>query len=822
MGGNVTSKARKTARYNFLGGGLVTRPTNNYIAALNREGKFFAADMSNLDTTKIAGLQKRHGYESVGSTAVSSATWTTQGDPPTTGITVALANSTTNVFCVKITAPSTASIARVDADVNVSTGLGFTSAVCVIKSDSAGSPGTTLATSGNVAAGFGPGLVPSYYFSAPVSLTSGADYWFCFQITTNALATANSLSLTVNGTTTAATVKYSTGGYSGYTTNSAFTTRLSIQTTSKPVLGIYDYRPQSGGSITQFPMVAVAGSLYYYSGGSYTSIKSGLASTINLLYDFSTLKNLLFSCDYATSNNQAWDGAASATMTHGYRGTMSALAQSASAGGPWSAAGIVKVMLVTQLRSGGYRCSAVFSITLAGTTNKIDLTNIAVDAVAAQFSFDIAATATTIYCTLPNGSIFYKVPAASLSTAGNPIANNQTTNSILPMTDATLIAGGSFESNLSYPQGYATGQVDTPKAKYMEVFQNMLATAGDPNYPSRVWFSEQGAPQVWGDGSSGTGIQGDYLDIAVDDGELITGLAVSDGALMVGKPNAIYRVDYTGNAFNTWSVNKVHGQVGVLSNWTMQIIPEGLFFLSTRGPAVCYGTYSDVLPQTRLIQNLFSNLDSGSFDLASMARSTAANDTTRNRVVFGIASNGATIRDRVMYYDYEQKMFGIYDAYQPNYIATVGDANGFPVMWTGDLSGCIYKVSASNYYDALISGLSSWFAFYGTTITTPSTNLNESTLWKQVDFVHVAGANRTAIAGADALYIDLYIDGGTSPARTIVLDIGAQAFSKGLAARVGIVCREITFRFRLLSATGQPGLDWVQIEYTDASGTRLG
>lgn len=820
----MTSKARKTARYNFLGGGLVTRPTNNYIAALNREGKFFATDMSNFDTTKISGLRKRLGYESVGGAAVSSATWTTQGDPATTSITFALANSATNVFCIKITAPSTASIARVDipasSTLNVSALL---SAVCVIKSDSAGSPGTTLATSGNVAPGWAAATMPSFYFSAPVSLTSGTDYWFCIQLTTGATATETGLTVFFPGTTTAATVKYSTAGYSGYTTNTAFTATFSAQTTARPVLGIYDYRTTTSGTVTQIPVVAVAGSLYYYSGGVYTSIKSGLASTVNLLYDFATLKGLLFSCDFATSNNQAWDGAASATMTHGYRGTMSALGQSASAGGPWSAAGIVKVMLVTQLRSGGYRCSAVFSITLGATTNKIDLTNIAVDAVAAQFSFDIAATATTIYCTLPNGSIFYKVPAASLSTAGNPIANNQTTNSILPMTDATLIAGGSFESNLSYPQGYATGQVDTPKAKYMEVFQNMLATAGDPNYPSRVWFSEQGAPQVWGDGSSGTGIQGDYLDIAVDDGELITGLAVSDGALMVGKPNAIYRVDYTGNAFNTWSVNKVHGQVGVLSNWTMQVIPEGLFFLSTRGPAICYGTYSDVLQQTRLIQNLFSNLDSGSFDLASMARSTATNDTTRNRVFFSVASNGATIRDRAMYYDYEQKMFGIYDAYQPNYIASVGDTNGFPVMWTGDLSGCIYKVSSTNYYDALVSGFSSRSSFYGNTVTTPPTNINDSSFWKQIDFLHVAGINRTTSAGTDYLYVDVYLDGSTSPSRVLVLDIGAQAFSKGLAVRVGMVCREISFRFRLCPAgVAASGLDWVQIEYTDAGGTRLG
>ncbi len=810
-------KGRKAKKYDFLGGGLVTRPDDRYVNLLNDKGHFYSPSETNAQFTKIASMQKRLGYTQNGSD-VQNAVWYNPGTGTTDASAVGGVAGQVLALCFKITAGSSASILFVKSFLYGNGTLAFGVATknikCVIKADSTGSPGTTLGTSNALTDGLEISDVaiaaPSFfYFPTPIPLTNGVDYWFCFQ----ADISLTNAALAFRGASGSGTTKVTGNNYSTFSTVS-FTPSLIIYTSQKPILGLYDYRPQAAGVITQFPMTACNGSLYYFSAGAYTSIASGLGATANLLYDFSTLKNLLFSCDYATSNNQCWDGAAAATMTHGYRPTVT-IAQSASAGGPWSAAGIVKVILVTTLRSGGYRVSAAVSITLSGTTQKIDLTY-AVNAVAAEFSFDIAATATTIYCTLPNGSIFYKVPAASLSTAGNPIANTQTSNSILPMTDATLIAGGSFESNLGYPQGYATGQVATPKAKYLEVFQNMLAMAGDPSNPSRVWFSEQGAPQVWGNGDSGTGVQGDFLDIAIDDGETVTGLAVSDGALMVGKQTAIYRVDFTGNAADSWIVRKVSGEWGVLSNWSMQIIPEGLFYLSERGPCICYGTYSDIIPQTRLIQNLFDNTSADSFNLASMIYTVACNDTTRNQILMTISSPGVTIRDRILSYDYEQKMYGLYDGYQANYLATIGDSNGFPSLWTGNLSGQVFKQSLitanTPYFD---NGAAIILAY-----NTPNLDFGDPASFAQADWLHLAGK----VVTSGNLYIDLFNDDSTTYYRTISIDMTSANFATGMAVRLGAVGRSLKIRFRSVDFTGVSGMElhWLRLEYSESGGTRLG
>lgn len=802
---------KKTKKFDFLGGGLVTRPDDHYTDLLNDKGKLYSPATQNLQFTKIGSLQKRLGYELQGAPVTSTVTNQTTSN---TNVNVTSTGSGTMYMGQKISYGSDTTVESCvwKFYVSVTDKSQITNIQCVIRSDSAGSPGAAVASSANVFIDAyelqtGSPATMFFYFPAPVTLTASTDYWFSVEATSGSSSSGAVLGFGGNGSA-GGTVKY--GMFSSLASTGSWLPYLVIRNGALATQGIYDYRVNSSGTLTQFPMVAANGVLYYYNAG-YTSIKSGLATSVNALFDFATLKNYLFSCDYANNNNQVWDGSAAATMTHGYRGTFS-IANSASAGGPWSAAGVVKVMLVTQLVSGGYRCSAVGSTTLGATTNKIDLTSIAVDSVAAQFSFDISSLATTVYCTLPNGSIFYKVPAAYMSAGGiNPIANNDTTESILPMTDAQLTAGGSFELNLGYPQGYATGQVATPKAKFFDVFQNMLVSAGDPNNPSRVWFSEQFAPQVWGDGSSGTGIQGDYLDIAISDGETITGLMVSDGALMVGKQSNIYRVDYTGNATDSWIVNKVHGQVGVLSNWSMQIIPQGMFFLSSRGPAICYGTYSDVLPQTRLIQNLFSNTDSDRFNLASMIYAVACNDVTNNQILMTVSSTDSTVRDRILSYDYEQNMFALFDGFVANYIAIIGDSNGFPVLWHGNLSAQIFKRYTA-YYDNTAPIL--------VRHSTPNMDLGAPSEYKQVSFLQVGGKTISAAAN---LIIDVFVDESTTIYRTLTLDTTATEFSTGLMVNLGIVCKSIKLRFRNVDYNGNGlELNWLRLEYSDASGTRYG
>ncbi len=167
-----------------------------------------------------------------------------------------------------------------------------------------------------------------------------------------------------------------------------------------------------------------------------------------------------------------------------------------------------------------------------------------------------------------------------------------------------------------------------------------------------------------------------------------------------------------------------------------------------------------------------------------------------------------------MSYDYEQKMFALYDGYQANYVATIGDANGFPVLWSGNLSGQVFQRSttATPYYD---NGAAIIVAF-----TTPNIDFGDPSSWAQVDWLHISGKVQTS----GNLYIDFYTGDSVTSYRTVSLDMTAANFATGLAVRVGAVGKSFKYRIRSVDFTGVSGFEihWIRLEYSESGGTRLG
>lgn len=87
--------------------------------------------------------------------------------------------------------------------------------------------------------------------------------------------------------------------------------------------------------------------------------------------------------------------------------------------------------------------------------------------------------------------------------------------------------GGSFDT---------TNLVSAPTAQYVDNFRSRLWMANSSTYPSRLFYSSAAS-------STGTITwSGDFIDISPGDGEDITGIKRSPRALLVFKPNHIYRV----------------------------------------------------------------------------------------------------------------------------------------------------------------------------------------------------------------------------------------------------------------------------------------
>jgi hypothetical protein len=148
-------------------------------------------------------------------------------------------------------------------------------------------------------------------------------------------------------------------------------------------------------------------------------------------------------------------------------------------------------------------------------------------------------------------------PGASTATASywngtSWQATNQTGLSNTYKDRFAVLGGSLFMCNstngmLAAPDGitFATlNCITTVKPSLVYRYQSTLLCAGDPTYPSRVWFSSVISPVsspfiTWNNDPS----TGDWIDVNPDDGGWMTGFAESSTFLILFKSNAMYRIN---------------------------------------------------------------------------------------------------------------------------------------------------------------------------------------------------------------------------------------------------------------------------------------
>lgn len=819
--------------YRYAHGSLATRPTDELIEDLSKN-KIFYTVAQNVENYKLGAIKKATGWTANANRPDASTAWMSQAVPNSTPYSEQ-SSGTFTAICFKVTPGST----RKALCVTLATLIwhGLDKIKVILKADNAGSPGTTVTNSTSSEIVFRQETDKTqstpftgytrYIWNSIPQLTSGTPYWVCVEFyretrdgsVVSGLTSKFGLTRN-NGLVTASDVKITTNDYSSFTNDGANGyPYFSLESSTVPMQGLYDVLSESGGTIGQEIVAFQGGALYAMTDPANPTTSAwdaaltgatGLGNDINKLGDYVTLNNLHFFSDYSTNIQRVWDAAASYTMQQGFRPTFS-LAQSASAGGPWSAAGLVKVIGVVTMSSGGFRATAIGSITLSGTTQKIDISSITNSIGAAtDLGFDAGLLNMAWYITIPNGSIYYKVPAASISGGAGTNPNTNATNfSILPTTDSVLQAGGTLDLNLGIPQAAFTSQVVTPKFKFMEVFASCLVGAGDPDNPSRVWFSWQGGPQIF---STYGKVYGNYIDINPEDGQIITGLQVADGRLYIGKGKTLYFIDYTQNANDPFSnARKVHGQEGVQSHWTMTVMPKGLWYLSPQGPAICYGTYSQLDPEAAVILNLFDAGDPNRLNMASMAFSTSVNYEDRNQIWTTIASSSTSgLRDQYLVYDYAQGKYWIAADQPCNVLAMISDANGNKRLCSGSYYGKFLRKNIDSDTDAYFSDQAAIYFI----ASTANLGFSDEAGWKEGGYLEISGPVQSD-GQPSRIYVDFFKDGSTNVAATSVINPMLSEFATGIAIQIPFIFKNMKLRFRTLPYAGPIEMDMIRFEYTD-------
>lgn len=124
-----------------------------------------------------------------------------------------------------------------------------------------------------------------------------------------------------------------------------------------------------------------------------------------------------------------------------------------------------------------------------------------------------------------------------------------------------------------------------PVCAFSAVLNDTLFLAGDPAYPDAVYFSDPGNPERMDTVDR-------VLNIPDGQGDAVTGMVSAFGALFIFKPNAIWRLDYLGNAFEFTKI----ASIGAVSNRSVELFthPETgramMFFWSKHGPYMFDGS----------------------------------------------------------------------------------------------------------------------------------------------------------------------------------------------------------------------------------------
>ncbi len=140
-----------------------------------------------------------------------------------------------------------------------------------------------------------------------------------------------------------------------------------------------------------------------------------------------------------------------------------------------------------------------------------------------------------------------------------------------------------YDRNLKVTQAKAVEMLPSypTAATFAAVYQNRLFLAGDPENPSRLYFTSYTA----GGGATPDVISPfDFIDFDPDDGDKITGIAPCGAGVVVFKARSTFML--TGSNEYDWFVRKVSSAVGCASHRSIIVYQGNVIFLDPVNPGV--------------------------------------------------------------------------------------------------------------------------------------------------------------------------------------------------------------------------------------------
>lgn len=398
---------------------------------------------------------------------------------------------------------------------------------------------------------------------------------------------------------------------------------------AQPITGLGVYK--ASATATEYLIVACNGNVYRTAPSPPTSAAisaiTGGTGTVSLINNvcFLNFQNKLF---YSDGVNQGYKIAGNEISQAGIRPVANSQASIVST---------VSVAISHPVGTYDYRITGVNGHGIEGgetilgqyiliVLNKtINLTSIPVYPASAN------VITRNIYCREP-GSTSYKYEAT--------IPDNTTTSYV----DSTGV------SATAPALGGDLGPM--PKHKFACEYQGFGFCAGDDDYPTRLYFSEQGNPENFPPAN--------YIDIGEGDNLPISGLVVYNGMVNIHKNDGygegcIYVLNVPNASLASWSVVKTNAKNGCIAGRSLIGSQDKSYFLTKTGLYRFFMNFMSENPQYTTLGNFI--VDSLSWDiepniyslsLANMYKACAVN--YKNKIIIS-APDKNPYNDTVLVYD---------------------------------------------------------------------------------------------------------------------------------------------------------------------------
>lgn len=276
------------------------------------------------------------------------------------------------------------------------------------------------------------------------------------------------------------------------------------------------------------------------------------------------------------------------------------------------------------------------------------------------------------------------------------------------ITGALTITEGNFcdfENFLN--EVYITNNVDVPfkwsgsgngaamtvptnltKAKFVKQYNNYLflanVTVSGTVHQSRIYWSNIKTTGTWTDT--------DFIEVAKDDGQDITGLKVLSDRLVIYKSRSIYNLLFTGDSdipFILPGGGKSNSAVGCVAPFSIQEMENGHIFLSHDGWYFYDGNNSYKISEkitTSLLETATTRL--------AQARSMV--QKSKNLYFCALPSSGQTENDTVFVFDIFNNAWSIYSGMAPSSMATAYVDGVGERIYFGDYNGYVYRADTGS------------------------------------------------------------------------------------------------------------------------------